>query len=106
MTKGYYVGGTYGWPTPFGGIGGGLYFDNYGNLYPQFYYGTPGAGISAGYSPDLEGFLTGTSVSGSFGRRSIRANIGASNSSTGVGIGTPGFGATMDGVPTRWILRP
>ena len=94
MTRGYYGGGTIGLPTPIGGAGGGLYFDNHGNFYPQFYYGTPGTGASAGYSPDPEGFLTGTSVSGSFGRRPIRTNVGASDSSIGVGIGTPGFGAT------------
>jgi hypothetical protein len=94
MTKGFYGGGTFGVPTPIGGVGAGLYFDNHRNFYPQLYYGTPKLGISAGYSPDLEGYLTGTSVSGSFGGRSVRSNLGASNSSTGIGIGTPGFGAT------------
>src|SRR5689334_4852849 len=93
MTEGYYGGGTIGFPQLYG-LGGGLYADNHGNLYPQFYYGTPGAGVSGGFSPDLEGFLAGTSVSGSFGRGAIRANVGASDSSTGVGFGTPGFGAT------------
>jgi len=44
VTKGYYGGVTFGWPTPIGGVGGGLYFDNHENFYPQFYYGTPGWG--------------------------------------------------------------
>ncbi len=101
MTKGYYGGFTFGWPTPIGGIGGGLYFDNHENFYPQFYYGTPGWGVSVGHSPDLDELLTGTSVSGSFGRRSIGPNLGASNSSIGVGIGTPGFGATYGWGPYK-----
>jgi hypothetical protein len=41
-----------------------VYADNHGNFYPQIYYGTLGGGVSGGYSSDLEGFLTGTSVSG------------------------------------------
>ena len=94
MIKGYYGGGTFGWRTPFGGVGAGLYFDNHGNLYPQFYYGMPRAGVSAGYSPDLEGLLTGSSASGSFGRGPMRPNMGASDGSIGIGIGTPGFGAS------------
>jgi hypothetical protein len=93
MTKGFYGGATVGLPV-LGGFGGGLYFDNHGNFYPQVYYGTPGGGISTGYSPDLEGFLTGTSVSGNFGSGSIKYNIGTSGSSSGVGFGTPGVGVT------------
>jgi hypothetical protein len=72
----------------------GLYVDNYGNLYPQFYYGTPRLGGSAGYSPDLEGLLTGPSVSGSVGNRTLKYNFGRSADSTGVGFGTPGAGFT------------
>jgi hypothetical protein len=41
VTKGFYGGRTFGWPTPFGAVGGGLYFDNHENFYPQIYYGTP-----------------------------------------------------------------
>jgi hypothetical protein len=40
MRKGYYGGGTIGWPS---GFGGGLYADNYGNLYPQLYFGSTGS---------------------------------------------------------------
>jgi hypothetical protein len=50
VAKGFYGGGTVGFPQ-FGGLGGGLYFDNHENFYPQFYYGTPGGSVSAGYSP-------------------------------------------------------
>jgi hypothetical protein len=32
MTKGFYGGGTVGWPTPIGALGGGLYFDNHENF--------------------------------------------------------------------------
>jgi hypothetical protein len=66
----------------------------------------PAGVVSAGYSPDLDGLLTGTSVSGSFGRRSIRPNIGASDSSIGVGIGTPGFGATYGWGPYKMDPAP
>ena len=59
MKKGFYVGGTFGVPTPIGAVGGGLYVDSYGNVYPQFYYGIPYGAVSMGYSPDLEGLLTG-----------------------------------------------
>src|SRR5450756_1353944 len=85
MTKGFYNGFTYGWPTPIGGVGGGLYVDNYGNAYPQLYYGTPRAGGSTGYSPDLEGLLTGASISASSGTGMIRHNFGKSGNSGGVG---------------------
>jgi hypothetical protein len=101
VTKGFYGGGTFGWPTPFGAVGGGLYFDNHGDIYPQIYYGTPKFGFSAGYSPDLESFLTGTSVGGNFGGGRVRYNIGASGGSTGIGVGTPGFGATYGFGPYR-----
>lgn len=40
MSDGFYSGGTFGIPTPIGGVGGGLYVDSFGNLYPQIYYGT------------------------------------------------------------------
>jgi len=94
MTKGFYNGFTYGWPTPIGGVGGGLYVDNYGNAYPQLYYGTPRAGGSTGYSPDLEGLLTGASISASSGTGMIRHNFGKSGNSGGVDLGTPGIGVT------------
>jgi hypothetical protein len=102
VTKGFYGGGTFGWPTPIGGVGAGLYFDNHQNFYPQIYYGTPKLGISAGYSPDLENFLTGTSVAGNFGTGRVQYNIGASGGSAGIGAGTPGFGATYGFGPYRF----
>src|SRR5579863_9055403 len=94
MKQGFYGGGTVGFfPTPVGTLGGGLYIDSSGNLYPQLYYGTPKAGFSTGYTPDLEGLLTGLSVSGTLDR-GIRPNLSTSGAPIGVGIGTPGFGAT------------
>jgi hypothetical protein len=91
MTKGTYAGGTIGGPW---GLGGGLYIDSHGRIYPQAYGGTPGVSLSAGYTPDLEGLLTGTSLSGSFGEGAIRLNAGTSGGATGIGIGTPGVGVT------------
>jgi hypothetical protein len=91
MTQGIYGGGTFGWPW---GGEGGLYVDNHGRIYPQLYGGSPGGSLSAGYTADLEGLLTGTSVSGSPGRGPIRFNAGTSGGATGVGIGTPGIGVT------------
>jgi hypothetical protein len=91
MTKGTYAGGTIGGPW---GFGGGLYIDSHGRIYPQAYGGTPGASLSAGYTPDLEGLLTGTSVSGSVGEGAIRLNAGTSGGATGIGVGTPGVGVT------------
>lgn len=91
MTKGTYFGGTIGSPW---GLGGGLYIDNHGRLYPQGYFGSPGLSFSAGYTPNLEGFLTGPSASGSLGAGSIKANFGTSGTSPSIGIGTPGVGAT------------
>jgi hypothetical protein len=35
MTQGLYGGATFGAATPIGGVGGGLYLDSYGNIYPQ-----------------------------------------------------------------------
>jgi hypothetical protein len=52
MTKGTYGGGTLGIPW-LGGLGGGLYIDNHGQVYPQVYYGTPGGSLSAGATDDL-----------------------------------------------------
>jgi hypothetical protein len=92
MTSGTYGGGTFGWPW---GGGVGLYFDNHGRAYPQLYGGTPGFGVSAGYTPDLEGFLTGTSISGSLGRGAGRFNTGTSGGTNGYGIGTPEIGVTQ-----------
>ncbi|CCD97857.1 hypothetical protein [Bradyrhizobium sp. STM 3809] len=94
MTKGTYGGGTFGIPTFLGGLGGGLYIDNHGRVYPQVYYGTPRAGLSAGYTDDLEGLLTGPSISGSPGGGVIRPNAGFSGGASGFGIGTPGVGVT------------
>jgi len=56
MTDGFYSGGTFGIPTPIGGVGGGLYIDNFGNMYPQIYYGTTRASASAGFLPIWRGF--------------------------------------------------
>lgn len=91
MTAGTYGGGTFGWPW---GGGVGLYFDHRGRIYPQVYGGTPGLSLSAGYTPDLEGLLTGPSVSGSAGSGSIRFNGAGSGQAAGYGIGTPGVGVT------------
>jgi hypothetical protein len=91
MTAGTYAGGTLGWPW---GGGFGLYFDNRGRTYPQLYGGTPRLNLSAGYTPDLEGLLTGPSVSGSAGIGSIRFNGAGSGQASGYGIGTPGVGVT------------
>ncbi len=90
MTAGTYGGGVIGkW-----GIGGGLYIDNHGRIYPQLYGGTPGFSLSAVYPPDLEGLLTGPSISGSLGRGPIRYNVGGNAETVGAGIGTPGLGVT------------
>ena len=91
MTKGTYIGGTYGWPWG-GGIG--LYVDSHGRTYPQLYAGTPGFGGSAGYTPDLEGLLTGPSISASIGRGPISGNAGMSADAFSLGFGTPGIGVT------------
>jgi hypothetical protein len=93
MKKGTYGGGTFGVPF-FGGFGGGLYIDNHGRVYPQLYRGTPGGSLSVGYSSDLEGLLTGPSISWSPGVGSVRFNVGTSQSASGFGIGTPGGGVT------------
>ena len=92
MTKGTYGGGTFG--SLWGG-GVGLYFDNHGRAYPQLYGGTPRFSFSAGYTPDLEGLLTGTSISGSLGGGPMRCNAGTSGGANGYGIGTPGVGVTQ-----------
>ncbi len=91
MTKGTYGGGTFG--MPWGG-GLGLYFDNHGRAYPQLYGGTPRWGFSAGYTPDLEGLLTGPSISANIGRGPISGNAGMSGDAFSVGFGTPGIGVT------------
>ncbi|MGY4307185.1 hypothetical protein ACVIJ6_004428 [Bradyrhizobium sp. USDA 4369] len=93
MTKGSYAGGVFGFRR-MKGLGGGLYIDSHGRLYPQLYSGEPGFGISGGYTDDLEGLLTGPSISGSFGRGPVRLNGGWSGSASGFGIGTPGVGVT------------
>ena len=91
MTAGSYAGGTFGFPF---GLGGGLYIDNHGRIYPQVYGGTPRWSFSGGYTPNLEGLLTGPSVSGSPGVGYIRPNIGGNTDTWGAGIGTPGVGVT------------
>jgi hypothetical protein len=90
---GYYAGVTLGSPV---GIGGGLYADNQGNFYPQVYFGSPGPGFSVGHTSDVEGLLKGLSVSGNLGGGRVGANLGTSGdpSAFGIGIGTPGAGAT------------
>lgn len=106
MAQGTYGGGTVGFPW---GGGVGLYIDNAGRIYPQLYGGTPGWSASAGYTPDLEGLLTGTSISGSPGSGPIRFNAGTSGGTTGVGIGTPGLGVTYGFGPlemSRDLSRP
>ena len=91
MTKGYYAGGTFGLPF---GLGGGLYLDSHGRSYPQFYGGTPGLSFSGGYTPNLEGLLTGPSISLSPGVGSVRPNFSGNTDAFGLGIGTPGVGVT------------
>ncbi|MBR0814903.1 hypothetical protein JQ544_25465 [Bradyrhizobium diazoefficiens] len=90
--KGTYGGFTVGFPTLAGGVGFGAYIDNSGRLYPQLYYGTPGLGLSAGYTNDLGALLTGPSAAGTLGR--IGANVATVGTETGVGFGTPGVGVT------------
>jgi hypothetical protein len=105
MTKGTYFGGTWGSPW---GLGFGAYMDNYGRIYPQGYFGSLGLNVSSGYSPDLEGFLTGLSVAGSLGSGRLKANVGTSGSSptAGFSLGQPGVGATYGigpyKVPGEW----
>jgi hypothetical protein len=76
---GYYWGGMAAVPLPrLGvGLGGGVYFDDSGRFYPQTYFGTPGKMGSAGHSEDLDGQLTGTSVTGSVGKVGGRRVPGA-----------------------------
>lgn len=59
-------------------------------------------GASAGYSPDLGGLLTGTSISGSIGNRTLNYNFGTNGSSLGVGFGTPRVGVTYGFGPYRF----
>lgn len=87
MTAGSYAGGTYGFPF-------GLYIDSQGRAYPQLYGGTPRFSLSGGYTPDLEGLLTGPSISGSPGVGGFRYNVGGNAEAIGAGIGTPGIGVT------------
>lgn len=93
MTKGTYGGFTYGAPGLLG-LGGGVYVDSYGNIYPQAYWGSPKLGVSSGYSDDLENFLTGLSVSRTMGNGGIGPNLGTSGGAFGRGFGTKGFGVT------------
>lgn len=91
MTKGFYAGGTFGFPS---GLGVGLYLDSRGRAYPQLYGGTPRWGFSMGYTPDLEGLLTGPSISANIGRGPLSGNAGMSGDAFGLGFGTPGIGVT------------
>lgn len=91
MTSGTYGGGTFGTPW---GLGGGLYVDNHGRIYPQLYGGSPGFSFSGGYTPDLEGLLTGPSISGGPGKGPIGYNVGGNAGTIGAGIGTPGISVT------------
>jgi hypothetical protein len=95
MTAGSYAGATLGLPF---GLGGGLYIDNHGRAYPQLYGGTPGFSLSGGYTPDLEGLLTGPSVSWSPGVGSVRYNFGRNTDAIGAGVGTAGVGTPSVGV--------
>lgn len=79
---GSYWGGYVGIPLgrrsgPKGGAGGGLYVDDNLRIYPQTYIGSPGGGFTWGHSDDLDSQLTGTSGTGSIGRRGGRFNLGA-----------------------------
>jgi len=95
MTAGSYAGATLGFPF---GLGGGLYIDNHGRAYPQFYGGTPGLSLSGGYTPDLEGLLTGPSISWSPGVGAVRYNIGGNTDTMGGGVGTATIGTPSVGV--------
>ena len=105
MTAGTYTGGTVGFPQ-LGGFGLGLYVDNQQNFYPQIYFGMPGASVSTGYTSDLEGLLTGTSISVSMGDSVIKYNFSMSNSSIGAGVGTPGVGETYGFGPVKLGSAP
>ena len=99
MTGGPFTGFGWGLPTPFGSIGGGINVDQYGNVYPQLYWGsTPGSAFS-GYATNLEEFLTGPSVSASDGGK--RLVLGGNGGSLAVGAGTPGFSFTWGFGPFR-----
>lgn len=96
MTAGSYAGGTLGLPF---GLGGGLFIDSHGRTYPQLFGGTPGLSLSGGYTPDIEGLLTGPSVSWSPGVGAVRYNVGGNVDAIGVGastarVGTPSVGVT------------
>lgn len=95
MKAGSYAGGTLGLPF---GLGGGLYIDNHGRAYPQLYGGTPGLSFSGGYTPDLEGLLTGPSISWSPGIGAVRYNVGGNTDTIGVGVGTATIGTPSAGV--------
>jgi hypothetical protein len=62
--SGGYAGGTV---VSLIGIGGGLYADLEGNIYPQIVVGTPGVSVAAGQASDLDGFLTGPSITAGVG---------------------------------------
>lgn len=99
--SGFYTGGTYGFPTPVGGLGGGLYFDDAGNFYPQFYWGTPRWGFSSGHATDLDEYLTGPSASITLGGAPLAYHVGGNTTSAGQGISTPGVGFTYGFGPYR-----
>jgi hypothetical protein len=95
VTAGSYAGATLGFPL---GLGFGLYIDSRGRAYPQLYGGSPGFSLSGGYTPDLEGLLTGPSVSWSPGFGAVRYNVGGNTDTIGAGVGTASVGMPSVGV--------
>jgi hypothetical protein len=61
---------------------------------------------TVGYADNLEQFLTGISISGSVGPGNYRFNLGGNTGAVGVGIGTPGVGATYGFGPYRYNGLP
>ncbi len=55
----------------------GVYVDDSGHIYPQFYFGSPGVSGSVGHSDDLDLQLTGLSATGSINKVDGSAHIGA-----------------------------
>ncbi|WP_291863195.1 calcium-binding protein [Bradyrhizobium sp.] len=100
MAAGWYSGVIVA-PLGAGGFGIGLYADNYGNVYGQIYYGTPRASASAGYTNDLDAYLTGASISASLGTQSVNYNLGTNGAALAMGAGTPGVGVTYGFGPYR-----
>ncbi len=76
---GDYVGAVRGFPLPRSkvGPGAGVYVDDSGHIYPQFYFGSPGVSGSVGHSDDLDSQLTGLSATGSINKVDGRRIPGA-----------------------------